>query len=93
MPFKPFTFSNRLKRKLKSEILFYESTFTKGSKGDLKIIAEKMRDILLKDLEYKIHFQTESQLLEKANNITWIKKFIEYPDLKKMKKKHNKNLL
>ena len=42
MPFKPFTFSNRLKRKLKSEILFYESTFTKGSKGDLKIIAEKM---------------------------------------------------
>jgi hypothetical protein len=36
IPFKPFTFSNRLKRKLKDQLQFLETTF---SKSDINIVA------------------------------------------------------
>jgi hypothetical protein len=36
LPFKPFTFSNRLKRKLKDQLQFLETTF---SKSDINIVA------------------------------------------------------
>ena len=52
-----------------------------------------MREALLKDLEYKIHFKTQSQLLEKANKSTMIKKLIESHDFVNLKKKHDKNLI
>ena len=51
LPYKPFTFSNRLKRKMKNELLSLESIF---SKSDISHVAKKMREALLQDFEDKI---------------------------------------